>query len=148
MEQKSRMATQSSTEHFMHDVMIMNWSNLKKCNLVLFLGGIAVLLWIVWWFFSNAQIELQVWINQAFYPIYIRLLFFAAMGFFALIFIIRALNKNSIFEIIIPYITIAYFALIFVFGAHCIGIFAQHLLLVMSAWSRLHWYYLNEKWCI
>ena len=124
MEQKSRMATQSSTEHFMHDVMIMNWSNLKKCSLVLFLGGIAVLLWIVWWFFSNSQVELQAWINQDFYPTYMKLLSLAALGFFALIFIIRALNKNSIFEIITPYITIGYFGLIFVFGAHCIGIFS------------------------
>ncbi|MFW1913798.1 GGDEF domain-containing protein [Acinetobacter sp. ULE_I064] len=91
---------------------------------MLLLGGVAVLSWIVWWFFSNAQVELQAWINQDFYPTYIRLLSFSALGFFTLIFIIRALNKISIFEIIIPYITIAYFGLIFVFGAHCIGVFS------------------------
>lgn len=124
MEQKHRAAIQSSTEHFTHDVMIMNWSNLKKCSLVLLLGGIAVLSWIVWWFFSNSQVELQAWINQDFYPTYMKLLSLAALGFFALIFIIRALSKITIFEIIIPYITVAYFGLIFVFGAHCIGIFS------------------------
>ncbi len=73
--------------------MIMNWSNYKKCSLVLLLGGIDVLLWIIWWYFSEAKVDIQPWINQAFYPTYIRMLSLATIGFFVLIFLIRSLKK-------------------------------------------------------
>ncbi len=124
MKQKNRGVIHSSAEVFIHDNMIMNWSNYKKCSLVLLLGGIDVLLWIIWWYFSEAKVDIQPWINQAFYPTYIRMLSLATIGFFALIFLIRSLKKISIFEKIIPYITIAYFGTIFIYGAYCIGIFS------------------------
>jgi diguanylate cyclase (GGDEF)-like protein len=124
MKQKNRAPLHSSKENLIHDTMIMNWSNLKKCSLVLLLGGIDVFLWMIWWYFSQLNADIQPWINQAFYPTYIRMLSLAVLGFFALIFLIRSLKKITFFEKIIPYITIAYFGTIFIYGAYCIGIFS------------------------
>jgi diguanylate cyclase (GGDEF)-like protein len=122
MKQKNKRVLYPSADRFAHDRMIMNWSNLKKCILILLLGGLDVSSWALWWYCSQTNTDLQPWINQAFYPTYIRMLSFAAFGFFVLIFFIRAINKISFLKKIIPYITIAYFGLIFIYGAYCIGI--------------------------
>ncbi len=124
MKQKNREVIHSSAEVFVNDNMIMNWSNYKKCSLVLLLGAIDVFLWVIWWYVSQASTDLQPWINQAFYPTYFRMLTLATIGFFVLIFLIRSLKKISIFEKLIPYITIAYFGAVFIYGAYCIGIFS------------------------
>ncbi|MCX5469570.1 GGDEF domain-containing protein [Acinetobacter nematophilus] len=100
----------------------MNWSNFKKCSLVLLLGAIDVFSWILWWYFSQGKTDIQQWINQDFYQTYLSMLSLATFGFFVFIFLIWSLNKIAFMDKIIPYITIAYFGLIFIYGAYCIGI--------------------------
>lgn len=122
MKQKNRGVIPSSAQNLRHDSMILNWSNFKKCSLVLLLGAIDVFSWILWWYFSQGKTDIQQWINQDFYQTYLSMLSLATFGFFVFIFLIWSLNKIAFMDKIIPYITIAYFGLIFIYGAYCIGI--------------------------
>ncbi len=114
--------TKKNLDHFMMDGMILNWRDIDKCYLILILGGLDVLLWILWWWGSFFITELHVWINFAFYPTLILVFSLLAAGFFILIILTKCLKNNRTYERCISYITVGYFGFLFIFGGYCIGI--------------------------
>ena len=122
MELKFRNRIQHFTKHFMNEVMIMNWRDIDKCYLILTLGGLAFLSWVIWWWVCGSISDIQVWINQSFYPILMKAYSLLTCGFFLVIWLTRKLQANRTYVKIIPYFTIAYFGSAFIFGGFCIGI--------------------------
>ena len=106
----------------MNEVMIMNWRDIDKCYLILTLGGLAFLSWVIWWWVCGSISDIQVWINQPFYPILMKAYSLLTCGFFLLIILTKYLQANRTYVKIIPYFTIAYFGIAFIFGGFCIGI--------------------------
>lgn len=107
---------------FMNNNMIMNWSNINKCILIQLLGLIDIILWVLWWGISNSHQNLKPWINQDFFPILFRAYCLFIFGFIVLIFLTWKCGKNALFNKLIPYITVAYFGIAFIYGGYAIGV--------------------------
>ena len=50
-------------QYLLEDEVVMNWSILKKCMLMLMLGSAVHLLWIIWKFYVYVTPELWQWVN-------------------------------------------------------------------------------------
>lgn len=109
---------------FMRKNMIMNWSSLQKCVLILALACIAQLLWIIWKVFILINPEYWHWMNipvlksQLLYNVYFLVLLAG------LILPCHFLQGNKILERYLPVFIVSVFSYAFFRDGYVIGLFS------------------------
>lgn len=111
-------------ENFLHHNIIMNWSNLNKCTLILVLGCSMHVLWLFWKLFILYQPTLWHWINL---PI-LKFQIIANISTLLLLILLMIpcimFKKNKILNSIFPYIVLNIFVLLIIRDCYLIGIFS------------------------
>lgn len=102
--------------------MLVNWSNLNKCMLVLFLSILEHFLWIIWKFFIIYTPSVWQWVNLELIKTQIQMNLISLTIIILLIMPCILLRRKPWAERFLPYIILTSFALIFVRDAYLIGI--------------------------
>lgn len=111
-------------QFFLHTNIIMNWSNLDKCTLILVLGCCQHLLWIVWKLFIFYTPSLWQWVNIPLLEFQISLNIYALIILILLIIPCIKLKKKQWAEDYLPYIILTVFVAMFIRDGYLIGIFS------------------------
>ena len=107
---------------FMSNSVLMNWSNLNKTILVLFLGAFGHLMWAGWYLVSFYRPDLHQWMNHDFYLTHIQMLIIFLLGYVLLICTCIWVRPYPKLSIVMTYTGIFYFATTFMHGGYSIGI--------------------------
>ena len=114
----------SKFQNFMRKNMIMNWSNLQKCILILVLACVAHLLWIIWKVFILMNPEYWPWMNipvlksQLLLNVYF---FFILAGLILPCYFLQGRKKS---ERCLPALVVSVFTFAFFRDAYIIGLFS------------------------
>lgn len=109
---------------FMHNNIIMNWSNLRKCILILTLASGTHILWVAWKIYILKTPELWRWINLPILKIQLILNSISLIVFLILIIPCYLFEGKKWAEIVLPYVVISVFILSFFQDAYIIGLFS------------------------
>ncbi len=107
---------------FMNQSVLMNWSNLNKCILVMVLGGLAHITWIAWYLFSFHHPALHHWLNPDYYYFHLsRMLLCCVLQFLLIIPCVIWRHKEWVRQYL-PYFIILVFSVSFIYGGYSVGI--------------------------
>lgn len=109
-------------QKFMNNSVLMNWSNLNKSMLVLFLGGIDHILWIIWYVWCVYSPSIHHWFNLEYFNFHIMRMSLCCIVSFLMILPCHFLRHNLLAQRFLPYISIIFFSLSFIYGGYSIGI--------------------------
>lgn len=109
-------------QYFIQHHILMNWTNLSKCILILGLTILEHFLWIFWKLYIIYTPELWIWVDLNLLKLQISLNIIALLAIFLLIACCVWLRKKLWAEKIIPYVIVTSFSLIFIRDAYLIGI--------------------------
>lgn len=112
----------SPVQQFMNNSVLMNWSNLNKSMLVLFLGGIDHILWIAWYLGCSFTPSLQHWLNPDYFNFHVTRMSICCILSFLLMWPCHYYRHNVYAQTYLPYISIIFFSLTFIYGGYTIGI--------------------------
>ncbi len=113
-----------SLQFFIHNNIIMNWSNLRKCILILFLGCGAHLQWIAWKAYIFYSVPLHHWVNLSTLKTQILLNSIAIIFFMVLMILCYFLEGKKWAERFLPHVVINVFALAILHDGYTIGVFS------------------------
>ena len=108
----------------LHNNIIMNWSNLRKCLLILWLAAGVHLLWLLWKFYILFHPSVWPWVNL---PLLKFQIIINAIGFclmFILMIPCQIFQGRPWAEQNLPYFILSAFVLIFIRDGYLIGIFS------------------------
>lgn len=117
-------------QYFIQHHILMNWTNLSKCILILGLTIFEHFLWIFWKLYIIYSPELWVWADLNLLKLQIRLNIIALLAISLLIACCVWLRKKLWAEKIIPYVIVTSFSLIFIRDAYLIGILSPATLCI------------------
>lgn len=106
----------------MNNSVLMNWSNLNKSMLVLFLGGIDHILWIVWYLGCSFSPSLRHWLDPSYFNFHVTRMSICCVLSFALMVPCHVYRHNRHVQRYLPYIAIIFFSLSFIYGGYTVGI--------------------------
>lgn len=109
-------------QYFIQHHILVNWTNINKCILILVLTIFEHFLWIFWKLYIIYTPDLWAWVDLALLKSQIRLNIIALFGIFFLISYCLLIRKNIWAEKILPYLIVTSFSLIFIRDAYLIGI--------------------------
>lgn len=112
----------NTLQQFMYQNIIMNWSNLNKCILVLAFASLQHVLWIFWKFYTIHTPELWQWVDLDLLKSQFVMNVFALFLLLALILPCYLLRKKIWAENILPPFILSFFSIIFVRDAYLVGI--------------------------
>jgi diguanylate cyclase (GGDEF)-like protein len=107
---------------FMSNSVLMNWSNLNKSILVLFLGAFGHMMWAGWYLLSFYVPEFHQWMNHGFYLTHIQMLLMFLLGYVLLICMCLWVRPYPKLILPMTYLSVMYFAMTFMHGGYSIGI--------------------------
>lgn len=111
-------------QFFIHNNIIMNWSNLRKCTLILFLGCGAHLQWVAWKVYILNTPALLPWVNLATLKTQIVLNSIAIVFFILLMALCYFSEGKKWPERILPHVVINVFTLAILHDGYTIGVFS------------------------
>lgn len=112
----------SGVDHFLSTSVLISWSNLRKCTLILVLGSIAHILWIFWFLYASLSPSLQQWMNLEDYNYNIKFLLISFLAYLILILPCIYLRDNYYIKTYYPYLVVVFFSTTFMYEGHAIGI--------------------------
>lgn len=112
----------NAIQHFLKHHMLVNWSNLNKCILVLTLTTLQHLLWIIWKLYIIYHPTIWQWVNLDLIQSQLILNYVSLTIVIILIIPCLLLRKRPWAEAILPYFILTSFSLIFIRDAYLIGI--------------------------
>lgn len=112
----------AAVQSFMNDSVLMNWSNLNKSILVLVLGGLDHILWIAWYLSCSYSASLQKWMNPEYFTFHVTRMVICCVVCFLLILPCYFFKHYKCVQKYLPYISVNFFALTFIYGGYSIGI--------------------------
>ena len=109
-------------QSFMNNSVLMNWSNLNKSILVLFLGGIDHILWIIWFSIFSSSPSSKHWFNAEYATYHLNRMYFCCLLSFILILFCHYLRHHHWVQRYFPFIAMGFFGVSFIYGGYSIGI--------------------------
>lgn len=106
----------------MNNSVMMNWSNLNKSILVLILGGLAHILWIMWFLYSSLTPSLQHWMNPDYFITHITCLVISCILHFVFIYPCVHFQHIKLIQTYYPYFVIIFFSTTFMYAGYAVGI--------------------------
>lgn len=109
-------------QYLLEDEVVMNWSILKKCMLMLMLGSAIHLLWIIWKFYVYVTPELWQWVNLELIhsQLWTNIVFFSLMVL--LIWPCYAGKENPKIQLVLPYLSVGLFVISLCRDGYLIGV--------------------------
>ena len=110
------------SQYLLEDELVMNWSILKKCMLMLILGSAIHLLWIIWKWHILVTPDLWQWVNLSLVEsqLWVNLIFFALM--IGLIWPCYAWKDHPSVQLALPYLSIGLFIISLCRDGYLIGV--------------------------
>lgn len=109
-------------QHFLKHHMLINWSNLNKCILVLSLTIFEHFLWIIWKLYIIYTPAIWQWVNLDVIKSQLTLNVVSLLIVIALIILCIVLRQRSWAESFLPYFVLISFSLVFIRDAYLVGI--------------------------
>lgn len=119
-------------QYLLEDEVVMNWSILKKCMLMLMLGSAIHLLWIIWKFYVYVTPELWQWVNLDLIhsQLWTNIVFFCLMVL--LIWPCYAGKDNPKIQLILPYLSVGLFVISLCRDGYLIGVMSPATMISYS----------------
>ena len=109
-------------KYLIEDEVVMNWSVLNKCILMLVLASLVHVIWIVWKVFVLLSPELGHWINLPLLRFQLGLNIFSLIVFIGLIYLCSVWRKNVRAQQWLPYLCVAIFVISLCRDGYVIGV--------------------------
>ena len=117
-----RIIKSEALKHFMNNSVLMNWNDLNKSILMLLLGGVAHILWIIWYVVLSRSESFHMIFNHDYGVFHLnRMILFCAISF-ALILPIHFGRHIQFIQHYFPCIAVFFFAMSFLYGGYTVGI--------------------------
>lgn len=114
--------------HFMVNSSLLNTSNLNKCIVVLFLGGLDFIIFLLWIYYSSTRLDYYQWLNTEFYLVYVVYALFGISTCWILGLICFYFKKNHFIQKFMPYICVWYLCINYMISGYCIGILSPAMI--------------------
>ncbi len=110
------------SQYLLEDEVVMNWSILKKCMLMLILGSAIHLLWIIWKWYILITPELWQWVNLPIVEsqLWVNIIFFALM--ILLIWPCYAWKDQPTVQLLLPYLSVGLFVISLCRDGYLVGV--------------------------
>lgn len=109
-------------KYLLEDGVVMNWSVLNKCILMLILGSAVHGIWIIWKVFVLLSPEVWHWVNLPLLKLQLGLNILSLMVFIDLIYPCSVWRKNAAVQQWLPYLCVAILIISLCWDSYIIGV--------------------------
>lgn len=109
-------------KYLLEDGVVMNWSILNKCILMLILGSAVHGIWIIWKVFVLLSPEVWHWVNLPLLKLQLGLNILSLMVFIDLIYPCSVWRKNAAVQQWLPYLCVAILIISLCWDSYIIGV--------------------------
>ncbi|NNH87282.1 GGDEF domain-containing protein [Acinetobacter terrae] len=109
-------------KYLIEDEVVMNWSVLNKCILMLILGSLVHVIWIVWKVFVLVSPNVWQWVNLPLLKLQLGLNILTLMVFIGLIYPCSVWRKKPPVQQWLPYVCVAIFVISLCRDGYIVGV--------------------------
>ncbi|NNH38263.1 GGDEF domain-containing protein [Acinetobacter terrae] len=109
-------------KYLIEDEVVMNWSVLNKCILMLILGSLVHVIWIVWKVFVLLSPNVWHWVNLPLLKLQLGLNILTLMVFIGLIYPCSVWRKKPAVQRWLPYVCVAIFVISLCRDGYIVGV--------------------------
>ncbi|MGE8560020.1 MAG: GGDEF domain-containing protein [Acinetobacter sp.] len=109
-------------KYLIEDEVVMNWSILNKCILMLILGSLVHVIWIVWKIYVLLSPDLWQWVNLPLLKLQLGLNILSLMVFIGMIYPCSMWRKKAWVQRWFPYLCVAFFVISLCRDGYIVGV--------------------------